>query len=145
MKENYFGQINYQNNINVLNPEKNSFLSNNTFTNSASFEGGQAISNSNNSLGIEEFPPMEEDIDQFHLQNRNNIYHFNNLNTANNINEYQNKTRSFSVKNNILNNKFQPQRNTGTFYVNKTNNLKPNNINQQNIKVQKPPQRSFLA
>ena len=148
MKENYFGQINYQNNINVLNPEKNSFLSNNTFTNSTSFEGGQAISNSNNSLGIEEFPPMEEDIDhlkKFHLQNRNNIYHFNNLNTANNINEYQNKTRSFSVKNNILNNKFQPQRNTGTFYVNKQNNLKPNNINQQNIKVQKPPQRSLQS
>ena len=81
---------------------------------------------------------MEEDIDllkKFHLQNRNNIYHFNNLNIANNINEYQNKTRSYSVTNNILANKFQPQRNTANFYVNKSRNLKPNYINQQNINV----------
>jgi D-alanyl-D-alanine carboxypeptidase len=148
MKENYFGTINYQNNINVFNPDKNSFLSNNTFTNSTSIGASQNISNSNNSMGIEELPPMEEDIDllkKFHLQNRNNIYHLNNLNTANNINEYQNKTRSYSVKNNILTNKLQPQRNTANFYVNKSNNLKPNYINQQNINVQKPPQRSLQS
>ena len=111
MTENYFGTINYQNNINVFNPEKNSLLSNNTYTNSASFGASQTISNSNNSIGIEELPPMEEDIDhlkKFHLQNRNNIYHFNNLNTANNINEYPNKTRSYSLKHNMLTNKFQP-------------------------------------
>ena len=148
MKENYFGTINYQNNINVFNPDKNSFLSNNTFTNSTSIGASQNISNSNNSIGIEELPPMEEDIDllkKFHLQNRNNIYHLNNLNAANNINEYQNKTRSYSVKNNILTNKLQPQRNTANFYVNKSNNLKPNYINQQNINVQKPPQRSLQS
>ena len=148
MKENYFGTINYQNNINVFNPDKNSFLSNNTFTNSTSIGASQNISNSNNSMGIEELPPMEEDIDllkKFHLQNRNNIYHLNNLNAANNINEYQNKTRSYSVKNNILTNKLQPQRNTANFYVNKSNNLKPNYINQQNINVQKPPQRSLQS
>ena len=148
MKENYFGTINYQNNINVYNPEKNSFLSNNTFTNSSSFGASQNISNSNNSMGMEVLPPMEEDIDllkKFHLQNRNNIYHLNNLNSANNINEYQNKTRSYSVKNNILTNKLQPQRNTANFYGNKPNNLNPNYINQQNIKVQKPPQRSLQS
>ena len=148
MKENYFGTINYQNNINVFNPEKNSFLSNNTFTNSTSIGASQNISNSNNSIGIEELPPMEEDIDllkKFHLQNRNNIYHFNNLNSANNFNEYQNKARSYSVKNNILTNKFQPHRSTGTFYANKSNQLKPNYINQQNIKLQKPPQRSLQS
>ena len=148
MKENYFGTINYQNNINVFNPDKNSFLSNNTFTNSTSIGASQNISNSNNSIGIEELPPMEEDIDllkKFHLQNRNNIYHLNNLNEANNINEYQNKTRSYSVKNNIITNKLQPQRNTANFYVNKSNNLKPNYINQQNINVQKPPQRSLQS
>ena len=147
MKENYFGTINYQNNINVFNPEKNSFLSNNTFTNSTSIGASQNITNSNNSMGIEELPPMEEDIDllkKFHLQNRNNIYHFNNLNTANNINVYPNKTRSYSVKNNMLTNKFQQQRNTATF-VNKSNILNPNYINQQNIKVQKPPQRSLQS
>ena len=76
MKENYFGTINYQNNINVFNPDKNSFLSNNTFTNSTSIGASQNISNNNNSIGIEELPPMEEDIDllkKFHLQNRNNM------------------------------------------------------------------------
>ena len=148
MTENYFGTINYQNNINVFNPEKDSFLSNNTYINSTSFGASQTISNSNNSIGIEELPPMEEDIDhlkKFHLQNRNNIYHFNNLNTANNINEYQNKARSFSVKNNNLTNKFQTQRNTANFYMNKTNNLKSNYLNQQNIHVQKPPQRSLQS
>ena len=149
MTENYFGTINYQNNINVFNPEKNSFLSNNTYTNNTSFGASQTISNSNNSIGIEELPPMEEDIDhlkKFHLQNRNNIYHFNNLNTANNINEYPNKTRSYSLKHNMLTNKFQPIRNTGNFYMmNKMNNLKSNYSNQQNINVQKPPQRSLQS
>ena len=149
MTENYFGTINYQNNINVFNPEKNSFLSNNTYTNSTSFGASQTISNSNNSIGIEELPPMEEDIDHLkkvHLQNRNNIYHFNNLNTANNINEYPNKTRSYSLKHNMLTNKFQPIRNTGNFYMmNKMNNLKSNYLNQQNINVQKPPQRSLQS
>ena len=149
MTENYFGTINYQNNINVFNPEKNSFLSNNTYTNNTSFGASQTISNSNNSIGIEELPPMEEDIDhlkKFHLQNRNNIYHFNNLNTANNINEYPNKTRSYSLKHNMLTNKFQPIRNTGNFYMmNKMNNLKSNYLNQQNINVQKPPQRSLQS
>ena len=149
MTENYFGTINYQNNINVFNPEKNSFLSNNTYTNSTSFGASQTISNSNNSIGIEELPPMEEDIDhlkKFHLQNRNNIYHFNNLNTANNINEYPNKTRSYSLKHNMLTNKFQPLRNKGNFYMmNKMNNLKSNYLNQQNINEQKPPQRSLQS
>ena len=54
MKENYFGTINYQNNINVFNPDKNSFLSNNTFTNSTSIGASQNISNGNDSIGIEE-------------------------------------------------------------------------------------------
>ena len=89
MKENYFVNSNYQNNINIFNQEKRSILSNNTYTNSLSFNRNQTISNSDESLGIEELPPMEEDIDHlknFNLQNRNKIYHYNNLNYTNNMN-----------------------------------------------------------
>ena len=48
MKENYFGTIHYQNNINVFNPDKNSFLRNNTFTKKTSIGESQNISNNNN-------------------------------------------------------------------------------------------------
>ena len=138
MKENYFGNSNFQKNINLYNQGKKSILSNNTFTNSLSFEGIKTIANSDESLGVEELPPMEEDIDHlknFNLQNRDNIYHFNNLNLANNMKQYKSGNRSFSVKsNNIYNNEFINQahipRKTELIYMNKPNNL--NKISYQN-------------
>ena len=53
MKENYFGNSNFQKNINLYNQGKKSILSNNTFTNSLSFEGIKTIANSDESLGVE--------------------------------------------------------------------------------------------
>ena len=131
MKENYFVNSNYQNNINIFNQEKRSILSNNTYTNSLSFNRNQTISNSDESLGIEELPPMEEDIDHlknFNLQNRNKIYHYNNLNYTNNMNpnKHGNRSYSFSVKTNN-NNQFLNQANaarkTELIYMNKPYNL----------------------
>ena len=131
MKENYFVNSNYQNNINIFNQEKRSILSNNTYTNSLSFNRNQTISNSDESLGIEELPPMEEDIDHlknFNLQNRNKIYHYNNLNYTNNMNQYKhgNRSNSFSVKTNNNNqylNQANAARKTELIYMNKPYNL----------------------
>ena len=146
MKENYYGTSNFQNNIAIYNPEKQ-FLSNNTFTNSLSFEGNKTSTNTDESLGLEELPPMEEDVDhlkKFHLENRNNIYHFNNLNSNNNLTQYKNPTRSYSVKNNNLSNSFNfnipAQRETATFYMNKPNNIKPTiESNKAIVRFEKPP------
>ena len=134
MKDNYFLNTNIQQNINLYNPEKKSILSNNTFTNSLSFEGNKTIANSDESLGIEEFPPMEEDIDHlknFNLQNRNNIYHFSNLGKSNIINKGKQGNRSFSVNANNINNDLANQTNnirkTEDFYLNRPNNIKIQN------------------
>ena len=153
MKENYYGTSNFQNNISIYNPEKQSFLSNNTFTNSLSFEGNKTSTNTDESLGFEELPPMEEDVDhlkKFHLENRNNIYHFNNLNSNNNLNQYKNSTRSYSVKNNNLSNSFNfklpTKRETATFYIDKPNKIKPNiESNKAIVRFEKPPMGSLQS
>ena len=145
--ENYYGTSNFQNNISIYNTEKQSFLSNNTFTNSLSFEGNKKTTNIDESPGLEELPPMEEDVDhlkKFHLQNRNNIYHFNDLNFNNNLNLYKNTNRSYSVKNINLskpfNYKLPAKKDTQTFYMNKPNNLKQNlDSNKNIIRLEKLP------
>ena len=133
MKEHYFGNTNFQNNMNIFNLDKKSVFSNNTFSNSLSNEGNKTIAYTDESMGIEELPPMDEDIDHlknFNLQNRNNIYHFNNLSATHNFTHYKNSNanRSFSVKDNNFHNEIMNQthipRKTEFFFMNKQNNLK---------------------
>ena len=131
MKENYFANANIQNNINIFNLHKKSPISNNTFSNSLSNEGNKTLGYTDESVGIEELPPMEEDIDHlknFNLQNRNNIYNFNNLSATHNLTQIKNSNRSFSVKENnfhneIMNKTHMPRK-TDLFFMNKQNNLK---------------------
>jgi hypothetical protein len=119
--------------MNIFNLDKKSVLSNNTFSNSLSNEGNKTIAYTDESMGIEELPPMDEDIDHlknFNLQNRNNIYHFNNLSATHNFTHYKNSNanRSFSVKDNNFHNEIMNQthipRKTEFFFMNKQNNLK---------------------
>ena len=133
MKENYFGNVNYQNNIKIVEPGKTSLLSNNTITTNLSLDGSRTFADADESKGIEELPPMDEGVDHlknFHLQNRNKLYHYNNLNSTNRYNQYTaNMIHSFQPKNNNLNsnnfiNAF-PQRKTQVLYYanqNKFNN-----------------------
>ena len=131
MKENYFGDINLQNNMKLVEPGKTSLLSSNTLTTNFSRDGSKTIGNTDESLGIEELPPMEEDVDHlknFNLQNRNNIYHYNNLNATNKYNRYTaNVIHPFQTKNAFNNNDFintfQPQRKTQVLYFNNPNYL----------------------
>ena len=130
MTENYFENLGFQNNLKVVQPGKTSLMSNNTVTTNFSQDGSKAFTNTNESLGIEELPPMEEDIDHlknFHLQNRNNIYHFNNLGVTNKYSQYTtNMSHSFQNKTNLNNpfmNTFQPQRNTQSLLFNNLNDL----------------------
>ena len=131
MKENYFANANFQNNINIFNLDKKSLLSNNTFSNSLSNQGNKTLGYTDETVGIEELPPMEEDIDHlknFNLQNRNNLYNFNNLSATHNLTQIKNSNRSFSVKENnfhneIINKTHMPRK-TDLFFMNKQNNLK---------------------
>ena len=77
MKDNYFINSNFPENIHLFNPNAKQIVNNKTFTNSISFEENKTHTNSDESLGIEELPPMDEDVDHlknFNLQNRNKIY-----------------------------------------------------------------------
>ena len=131
MKENYFGNVNYQNNIKIVEPGKTSLLSNNTITTNLSLDGSRTFADADESKGIEELPPMDEGVDHlknFHLQNRNKLYHYNNLNSTNRYNQYTaNMIHSFQPKNNNLNsnnfiNAF-PQRKTQVLYYANQNNF----------------------
>ena len=149
MNENYFA--NFQNNINIFNLDKKSILSNNTFSNSLSNEGNKTIGFTDESMGLEELPPMEEDIDHlknFNLQNRNNIYHFNNLSATHNLTHYKNSNRPFSVKDNNFHNDLMNQtqipRKTEFFFMNKPNNLKSELLINKNNNTRENPQVKTL-
>ena len=153
MKENYFGNPNFPNNINVFNPENKSIISNNTFSNNLTNDINKKITFGDESIGLEELPPMEEDIDHlknFNLRNRNNIYHLNNLSISNNMNQYKNSNRSYSVKANKFNNKIMNQtqdfRKTEGIYLNKPNNLKAVVVpNKKDINREKFPVRTLQS
>ena len=153
MKDNYFINSNFPENIHLFNPNAKQIVNNKTFTNSISFEENKTHTNSDESLGIEELPPMDEDVDHlknFNLQNRNKIYHFNNLSTSNNINQNEQRTRSFSVKANNLNNELANQnqfsRKTEGFYMHKQNNLNYQYYPNKNILIrEKPPERALKS
>ncbi len=155
MKGNYFGTSNFQNNISVYNPAQNSFANNNTFAYNVAYNVNNAnkinVKTTDESNDIFELPPMEEDIDHlknFNLQERNKIYHDNNISSNNP--PKQNYPRSFSVKSNNMKNKFANvlpvKRNSEAIYFNnpierKTSFFVP--ISKQNLK--KSPERSLQS
>ena len=148
MKENYSS---FQNNINAYNPENKAILNNNTFSNILPKDSNKKVAYNEDSMGIEELPPMEEDIDHlknYNLRNRNNIYHFNNLRNNNHMNQNKNSIRSYSLQTNKFNSKLMNQtqdpRKTEGFYMKKTNNLKAPFIPmKQDLNKEKPPARAI--
>ena len=85
MAEDYFRNKNISNTLDNQNyfilQEKNPFRNSNNLTNYSSRDGSKTIENTDESLGIEEIPPKEEDIDylqQYNIEKGNTRLQFNN-------------------------------------------------------------------
>lgn len=137
MNDNYYVNqetTNGINNINYLYSQEKKSLGSNTITNSSSQEGNKTIENTDDSFGIEEVPPKEEDIDHLRI--------FNMENKVNNVKKIPYPyTNSFQGKNNrpISGRIPHPRRTQGFIQYNKNLLELGFNPNKRNASGEKPP------
>ena len=143
MKDNYYVNQETTNRINNINylysQEKKSFGSNN-ITNSSSQEGNKTIENTDESFGIEEVPPKEDDIDHLRI--------FNMESKVNNVKKIPYPyTHSFQGKNNrpISGRIPHPRRTHGFITYNKNKLELGYNQNKRNASGEKPPLRQVQS